>query len=233
MSKLPPLQFFLAFNILVVTLDTIVNNFEDIGCKSARPSLKTCYLWHFIIYFSLLISTSVKWKRDQKLVTLKLFSHKWIVDDLFGLHIYHEFIVYSKGQCRVDKHFQEFWPSLGCLGFLGSYYTAPPLIVMTRAWLAAKIVVMDGEFWIVFLHPWKPASLWSSSLLSYLPFLASLTVSLLPLWPSRGSGRDTTTSSPRGNSQRYGFLGNPWQAMLFFFFLSLKNFFLLTFVYFT
>ncbi|THF98215.1 hypothetical protein TEA_016578 [Camellia sinensis var. sinensis] len=36
-------------------------------------------------------------------------------------------------------------------------------------------------------------------------------------WPSKESGRDTTTSSPRGNSQRYGVFNQPCQEKFYFF----------------
>ncbi|KAL6128345.1 hypothetical protein ACLB2K_071700 [Fragaria x ananassa] len=40
------------------------------------------------------------------------------------------------------------WPLLCCLDFSGLYYTVHPSIAMTHAWLAARTVVMDGEYWI-------------------------------------------------------------------------------------
>ncbi|KAL6123824.1 hypothetical protein ACLB2K_076341 [Fragaria x ananassa] len=52
------------------------------------------------------------------------------------------------------------WPLLCCLDFLGLYYTVHPSIAMTHAWLAARTVAMDGEYWIVSLRLWRHALPW-------------------------------------------------------------------------
>ena len=92
--------------------------------------------------------------------------------------------------------------SLCCLGFLDSSYIVHLWIVILE-WLAARTVVLGGEFWTVFLPQWKHALLWLSFLWLYLWFLVSPMASLLLPWLSKGFGRDTTTSSPKENLPRY------------------------------
>lgn len=101
---------------------------------------------------------------------------------------------------------QECLHSLCCLDFLGSYYIAPPLIAMTHTWLVVRTVVTAGVSWIAFQHQWKHALHWLLFSLLSLLFWALHTVSLLPPWPSKGSGRDTTTSSQRENLHRFNSL---------------------------
>ena len=60
----------------------------------------------------------------------------------------------------IYTYYQGYWPSLCCLDFLGLYFIAPPSMVTTHGWLAARIAVMDGASWIVFLHLWRHVLPW-------------------------------------------------------------------------
>lgn len=72
----------------------------------------------------------------------------------------------------VHNYSQGYWPFLFCLDFSGSYCTVHLSIAMIHGWLAAKTVVMVGEYWIAFLRLWKRALPWLLFLLWSLQFLA-------------------------------------------------------------
>lgn len=117
--------------------------------------VNTCF-W----YSHILIWLSLRWIMDQweKLAWFHSTTHVVLDGTIECLGIW-QWICFQSSDSIC---YQGYWRSLSCLDFLGLYYIAPPLMVMIQGWLAARIAVMDGASWIVFLHQWRHVLPWLS-----------------------------------------------------------------------